>query len=91
MPEIWVRKMVPEKFEPEKLQRYELLPVLTSMFNEKDQMHPATKKSNSENALEVEASNWLSEGAMDAIFLDGCTMLWIIPWPPEAANIQDYV
>ena len=79
------------EIEPEKLLSYELSPVPTSMFNEKGQMRPATTKSNLKNALKVDTSSRLSEGAVDSIFLDGYAVLWVIPWPLGAATVQDYM
>ena len=80
-----------QEIVPEKLLSYELSPVPTSMFNEKGQMRPATTKSNLKNALKIETSNRFSEGSVDAIFLDGCAIMWIIPWPPGTASVQDYM
>ena len=77
--------------EPDKLLNYELSPVPTAMFNQKGQMRPAATKSNLKNILNVETPSRLSEGEADALFLDGCAVLWIIPWPPGVASVQDYM
>ena len=92
---IYVRAMALQnsdrEIEPQKLLSYELSSVPTSMFNEEGQMRPATTKSILKNALKVETSKRLSEVTLDAIFLDGCAVLWIIPWPTGPASVQDYI
>ncbi|XP_041366765.1 atrial natriuretic peptide receptor 1-like [Gigantopelta aegis] len=72
------------------LMSHELSPVLTSMFDENGNMRDAKTKSNLKNALKVEMSRRLAERDVQAIFLDGCAVVWVVPWP-STGTIQDYL
>ena len=69
---------------------HELSPVPTSMFNEHGNMRDAKTKSNLKNALKVEVSRRLAERDVQTTFLDGCAVLWVVPWP-TAGTVQDYL
>ena len=67
----------------------ELSPAATSMFTDYGDMR-TTQKSHLKNELAVEKSHRTL--LKDSYFLDGCAILWVIPWPAEInATIQDYV
>ena len=70
---------------------HELSPIPTSMFDDKGQMRSAKMKSSLKNELKIESSGRFSENLVDAIFLDGCAVLWAIPWPSGAATVQTYI
>ena len=74
----------------ETLLAHELAPHPTSMFDTDGQMREAKTKSNLKNSLKVEKSSRLSEKDVDVTFLDGCAILWVVPWP-VAGTIQDYL
>ena len=77
--------------KPDKLMSYELSPVPTAMFDEHGQMRLAKTKSNLKNALQIETTGIRPEGPVKATFLDGCAVLWVIPWPSSSASVQDYI
>ena len=43
-----------------------------------------------QNILRVDVSNRHAESDVEAIFLDGCAVLWVIPWP-MSGTVQDYL
>lgn len=67
----------------------ELSPVATSMFDDHGNM-TATQKSHLKNYLAIERSH---KGIIkDSYFLDGCAVLWVVPWPASSnALVQDYI
>ena len=58
---------------------HELSPYPTSMFDADGQMSEAKTKSNLKNAIKVEVSSRDAENDVDASFLDGCAVLWVVP------------
>ena len=72
------------------LMGHELSPIPTSMFDENGNMRDAKTKSNLKNALKVEVSRRLAEQDVQATFLDGCAVLWIVPWPTPG-TVHDYL
>ena len=69
---------------------YELVPVPTSMFDEKTwKLHIAKSKSILKNKLQVEQSA-RATGQRDAIVIDGCAILWVVHWPSNG-SVQDLV
>ena len=42
------------------------------------------------NTLKVDVSSCSAERGTDATFLDGCAVLWVIPWP-TSGTVQDYL
>ena len=57
----------------------ELSPNPTSMFDADGQMREAKTKANLKNAIKVEVSSRDAEHDVDASFLDGCAVLWVVP------------
>ena len=55
-----------------------------SMFDDSGAMQVAETK----NDLKVEVAR--RHVAVDASFLDGCAMLWVVPWP-NGGNVQDFL
>ena len=73
--------------------RYELAPLPPSLFNgTKDQpeMRIAKSKATLKSTLQVEHSSRTFTSQPDAIFLDGCAIMWIVHWPTKGV-IKDYV
>ena len=56
-----------------------LSPYPMSMFDADGQMREAKTKANLKNAIKVEVSNRDAENDVDASFLDGCAVLWVVP------------
>ena len=69
---------------------HELAPYPASMFKSNGQMRDAKSKACLKNILRVDMSNRHVEGDVEAIFLDGCAVLWVIPWP-MSITVQDYL
>ena len=69
---------------------HELSPYPTSMFDADGQMREAKTKANLKNAIVVEVSSRDAENDADALFLDGCAVLWVVPWP-TSGTVQDYM
>ncbi|KAI0243130.1 hypothetical protein LSAT2_008387 [Lamellibrachia satsuma] len=69
------------------LMGYELSPIPMSMFDENGNMGDAKTKSNLKIALKVEVSRRPAEQDVQATFLDGCAVLWVVPWP---ISLHDY-
>lgn len=69
------------------LMAHELSPVPASMFSNKS-MRTCTTKATLKNKLKVEIS--ARHVAWDASFLDGCAVMWVIPWPANA-TVQHYL
>lgn len=82
----------------ETLLTYELAPVPTSMFADDGSMR-TTKKSDLKNKLKVTVET--TPNNVNAAFLDGCAILWTIPWPKDTlieagkqrrpATVKDYL
>ena len=62
-----------------RLMGHELSPIPMSMFDENGNMSDAKTKSNLKNAHNVEVSRRLAEQDVQATFLDGCAVLWVVP------------
>ena len=60
------------------------------MFAENGNMRDAKAKSNLKNALKMEVSTWLAEQDVQATFLDGCAVLWVVPWA-TSGTVHDYL
>ena len=58
--------------------KYELVPVPLSMFEDNADMRNTKSKSISKQQLQVEVSDRICQ-VPDAIIIDGCAMLWVIP------------
>ena len=69
---------------------HELAPYPASMFKSNGQMRDAKSKACLKNILRVDVSNRHAERDVEAIFLDGCAVLWVIPWP-MSGTVQDYL
>ena len=55
-------------------------PYPASMFKSNGQMRDAKSKACLKNILRVDVSNRHAEKDVEAIFLDGCAVLWVILW-----------
>ena len=73
-----------------RLMGHELLPIPMSMFDENGNVRYAKTKSNLKNALKVEVSRRPAEQDVQATFLDGCAVLWVVPWP-KSGTVHDYL
>ena len=73
-----------------RLMGHELSPILMSMFDENGNMRDAKTKFNLKNALKVEVSRRPTEQDVQATFLDGCAVLWVVPWP-TSGTVHDYL
>ena len=71
-----------------RLMRHELSPI--PMFDENGNMRDAKTKSFLKNALKVEVSRRPAEQDVQATFLDGCAVLWVVPWP-TSGTVHDYL
>ena len=69
---------------------HELAPYPASMFKSNGQMRDAKSKACLKNILRVDVSNRHAERDVEAIFLDGCAVLWVISWP-MSGTVQDYL
>ena len=69
---------------------HELAPHPTAIFDEHGHMREAKSKANLKNALKVEVSGRAIESSVQAKFLDGCAVLWVIPWPMNG-TVQDFL
>ena len=74
--------------DTKKLMSHELSPYPPSMFDEKMHIREAKSKSALKNSLKVETS--MRHKEVDAIFIDGCASLWVVPWP-VGGKIQDFL
>ena len=69
---------------------HELAPHPTSIFDEHGHLREAKSKANLKNALKVEVSERAHANHIQAEFLDGCAVLWVIPWP-MFGTVQDFL
>ena len=69
---------------------YELAPVPTSMFADQGNMRDSRSKSVLKNSLKVEASKQVADHDIQATFLDGCAVLWVISWS-TGGIVLDYL
>ena len=72
------------------LMGHELSPIPTPMFDGNGNMRDAKSKSNLKNALKVDMSRRLAEQDVQATFIDGCAVLWVVPWPTYG-TVHDYL
>ena len=68
--------------------KYELAPVPHSMFENNGDMQITKSKSILKQKLQVEVFNRICQ-VHDAILIDGCAMLWVIPWPNNG-TVKDF-
>jgi hypothetical protein len=64
---------------------YELAPVPIAMFGN-DRMRISTIKASLENQLKVEIPS--QDTTADVTLLDGCAVLWVVPW---SITVQQYL
>ena len=69
---------------------HELAPYPASMLKSNGQMRDAKSKACLKNILRVDVSNRHAERDVEAIFLDGCAVLWVTPWA-MSGTVQDYL
>ena len=69
---------------------HEIAPYPASMFKSNGKMRDAKSKACLKNILRVDVSNSHAERDVEAIFLDSCAVLWVIPWPMPG-TVQDYL
>lgn len=75
-------------FDMNNLMAHELSPKPSSMFDDCGHMKEAKTKSTLKNSLKVEVSS--RHMNFDALFLDGCAVMWVVPWP-AGGKVQDYL
>ena len=75
-------------YDTKNLMAYELAPRPASMFDDSGAMTVAKTKSVLKNNLKVEVPRRHAE--IDASFLDGCAVLWVVPWP-TGGIVQDFL
>ena len=76
-------------FDFEKLLESEMAPHPTSQFN-KEGLPRSSDKYKLTNNLKVQVPARNASQNVDAIFLDGCAILWVINWPAKG-NVSDFV
>ena len=64
---------------------YELSPIPTSLFDDSGEMRICKAKSDLKNSTRVEVSARNLE-EMDCTVLDGCAVLWTVPWPASSTT-----
>ena len=69
---------------------HELVPYPAFMFKSNDQMRDTKSKACLKNILRVDVLNRHAERDVEAIFLDGCAVLWVLPWP-MSGTVEDYL
>ncbi|PIK51925.1 hypothetical protein BSL78_11180 [Apostichopus japonicus] len=79
----------PRSLDANSIMAHELSPYPTSMFDADGQMREAKTKASLKNAMKVEVSSRNAETGVEASFLDGCAILWVVPWP-TSGTVQDY-
>ncbi len=67
---------------------HELASRPASMFDDSGAMKVAKTKVVLKNTLKVEMERRHAE--VDASFLDGCAVLWVVPWP-TGGTVQDFL
>ena len=67
---------------------HELASRPASMFDDIGAMKVAKTKAVLKNTLKVEMQRRHAEG--DASFLDGCAVMWVVPWP-TVGTVQDFL
>ena len=77
--------------DPTTLMSYELSPVPTAFFDDYGEMRRTSSKSTLKNALKVETAQRTQPEPIDVIVLDGCAVLWVIPWPPTGSSVQEFL
>ena len=68
----------------------ELAPHPTAFFDEHGHMREAKSKAVLKTSSKVEVSGRGVENSVQARFLDGCAVLWVIPWPVNG-KVQDFL
>ena len=73
---------------------YELAPIPTALFDDSGEMRICKSKADLKNKTRVEVSE-RNAAQMDCTILDGCAVLWVVPWPASSqtnqALVSDYV
>ena len=89
---IYVRAMALQcslrNYDTKNLMAHELSPRPASMFDDSGAMKVAKTKSVLKNDLKVEVAR--RHAAVDASFLDGCAVLWVVSWP-TGGIVQDFL
>lgn len=71
---------------------HELAPHPTSIFDKSGMLRVAMAKASLKNSLKVEVSARNVESHVEAKFLDGCAILWVVPWPGHpGSTVQDFL
>ena len=68
---------------------HELSPIPTSLFDEYGSMLISKSKSTLKNKLQITVKT-PEDIETDVVVIDGCALLWVIPWP-SCGTIEDYV
>ena len=83
-------RWIDPNFEFESLLVSEMAPQPTSMFTEEGLPRPCNNKSKLTTTLKVKIPSRHASENTDAIFLDGCAILWTINWPSKG-NINNFL
>lgn len=75
-------------YDTKNLMAHELAPRPASMFDDSGTMKVAKTKAVLKNMLKVEVARRNAE--VDASFLDGCAVLWVVAWP-TCGTVQDFL
>ena len=76
--------------DADNIMAHELSLYPSSMFDADGQLREAKNKANLKNAIKVEISSRNAEKDVEVSFLDGCAILWVVPWP-TSGTVQDYL
>ena len=77
--------------DPTTLMSYELFSVSAAFFDDHGDMRLTSSKATLKNALKVETARRTQPRSINVIVLDGCALLWVIPWPPSGSPVQDFL
>ena len=77
--------------DPTTLMSYELSLVPMAFFDDHGDMRLTSSKSTLKNALKIKTAQRTQPGPIDVIVLDGCAVLWVIPWPPTGSSVQGFL
>ncbi len=75
-------------YDTRNLMAHELASRPASMFDDSGAMKVAKTKAVLQNTLKVEMERRHAD--VDASFLDGCAVLWVVPWP-TGGTVQDFL
>ena len=80
----------PRSLNINSLMSHELAPYPVSMFKTNGQMREVKTKATLKNDLKIVTSGRNARKDEEVLFLDGCAVLWVIPWP-TSGTVQNYL